>query len=712
MSRWLARIGRSVANHPWRTIITFVLSLFILGGVAGGVGAGFSTTINMGSSDSQDATNLLTDRFPAASGDTAQVVFHDEDAAQLRASATSGEIAAALDEVSRLNAVEQVAPLQFSADGTTAFTSVLYDKPASELDPGVLTELKKAVNPVADAGTEFSMRGPVVDRWRDRETPIGEVLGLFAAIILVAFMFRSLLATVITVASALIAVALGNTVLAVVSGFVDIPSVAPTIALMLGLGAGIDYALFMTARFRARLRAGDSVVDAVSNSNLSTGASVLTAGAIVVVSILGLYVTGIEVISRMGLAAAIVVAVAAIASVTLTPALLRLIGRRALPKRERSVEAPLGASAEEREGRTSRRIASAMARRPWLSTSAAIVILLALASPTLQLQLGQPDDSNRPAGDTMRVAYDRIADGFGAGFNGPLIVAVDATDATDPQAAVTTLTKSLADTSGVETVAPPQFNDSGDAAVITVIPSTSPQSADTSALVKQLRSSVIPDALSGTGAVAHVGGQTATFDDLASKVESTLGWLVATVIGVSLVLLFFAFRSLWLPVVSAVMNVLSILAAYGVVTFVFQSEWATSLLGLAPQPIVSFVPMLMFAILFGLSMDYNVFLISAVREMKERGRSAREAVIEGIGKTGTMITVAGVIMTTVFLGFTLTSETEVRMIGLGLAAAVVVDVTLVRLVLTPALLTLLGERAWWLPAWLDKGMGRGLQLTH
>jgi RND superfamily putative drug exporter len=335
-----------------------------------------------------------------------------------------------------------------------------------------------------------------------------------------------------------------------------------------------------------------------------------------------------------------------------------------------------------------------------------------LASPTLQLQLGQPDDGNRPAGDTMRIAYDRVADSFGVGFNGPLVVAVDLAESNDGTQPLDALVSDLSDTQGVAQVAPARVNDAGDTAVITVIPDSSPQSVETSELVERLRSDVIPGALSASGAVAHVGGQTATFDDLATKVSSSLGALVGAVIGLSLILLFFAFRSVWLPIISALMNLLSILAAYGVVTLAFQTPWGAQLLGVYEQPIVSFVPMLMFAILFGLSMDYNVFLISAVREMKEKGLSAKEAVIEGIRRTGTLITVAGVIMTIVFLGFTMTSETEVKMIGLGLAVAVVIDVTLVRLVLTPSVLTLLGERAWWLPKWLDKRLPKGAALTH
>jgi RND superfamily putative drug exporter len=353
-----------------------------------------------------------------------------------------------------------------------------------------------------------------------------------------------------------------------------------------------------------------------------------------------------------------------------------------------------------------------MARKPWLSTIGATIALLAFAAPAANLTLGQPDDSNRPAGDTMRVAFERLSDGFGPGFNGPLVIAVDLTDTSDKDSVLGDLGDSLREADGVEVVAPPQLNSVGDTAVIAVIPSTAPQDEATSELVRSLRTTVIPAALGDSGANAYVGGQTATFDDLAQKVEDSLLTLVLVVAGMSLVLLTFFFRSILLPIASAFMNLLSIGAAYGVVTLAFQTETGAQLLGVNQQPVVSFVPMLMFAILFGLSMDYNVFLLSAVKEAKERGETARASVVSGIGRTASLISTAGAIMATVFLGFMLTDETEVKMIGLGLAVAVIVDVTIVRLILAPGLLSLIGDKAWWIPNWLNKIMGKPRALHH
>lgn len=721
MTTVLGRIGRGAARHPWRVLVGFVLALMVVGGAAGGLGAGFTDEVRLGDTDSQQASDLLTDRFPAAAGDTATLVFHVDGRLD---TAPGGPVGSVVTAVAEQPDVESVTPVQVSADGRTGYTTVLYDAKAADLTVGHLERLESAVAPLADEGVEASMRGPVVDRWRERPVPLGEVIGLVAAVVLVTLLFRSVVATLVTVGSALLGLALGNTVLAALSGVVDIPTVAPTIAIMLGLGAGVDYALFLVARFRARLRAGDDVVTAAARANSTTGTAVVTAGAIVVVSICGLAVTGITIIGRMGLAAAVVVAVAALTTVTVVPAALRLAGRRVLPRAERAlapvddvpvadVDGPADATvAEESEGRRARTLARWVAARPWPVALVSTVLLLALGAPALGLQLGQPDDSNRPAGDTMRVAYDRLAEGFGPGFNGPLLVALDLRDAADPAAATRAVGERLAATPGVAAVAPAQTDPSGATAVVTVVPTTAPQDAATSELVGTLRDDVLPGALKGTGAVAHVGGQTATFDDLATKVSDSLVLLVVVVVALSLVLLTLAFRSLVLPLVSAVLNLLSIGAAYGVVTLAFQTSVGASLLGVAEQPVVSFVPMLMFAILFGLSMDYNVFLLSAVREERAAGTPARRAVPLGVGRTASLITTAGAIMTLVFLGFTFTSETEVRMIGLGLATAVLVDVTVVRLLLAPAVLELLGERAWWLPQVLERRLARVPVPTH
>lgn len=714
MSRLLAAVGAVAARRPWVVVATFVAALAVLGGAAGAVGAGFSDEVRLGDTDSQRAADLLAERFPAVAGDSATLVVHAPGG--LRPATAETAVRSALDGVTRQPDVASATPLQVSPDGRTGFADVLYTKKAADLSQAHLQRLEQAVRPLAGAGVEASMRGPVVDRWRERPTPVGEVVGLLAALVLVTLLFRSLAATVVTVGAALLGLALGNTVLAVVSGVVDIPTVAPTIAIMLGLGAGVDYALFLVARFRTHLRDGHDVVTAAARANSTTGVAVVTAGAIVVVSICGLSVTGITIIGRMGLAAAIVVTVAALTTVTLVPAGLRLAGRRVLPRAERAATAvaPDTSPPEPQlhEGRRARAVAAAVARRPMLSAAAAVAVLLGLAAPALNLELGQPDDSTRPAGDTMRVAYDRLAEGFGPGLNGPLLVALDLRGSGDPEARTQHVSSALSATPGVASVTPARFNAERDTAVLTVLPTSAPQDGATSALVDRLRADVLPGALGSEDGPAYVGGRTATFDDLTDAVAGSLLVLILVVVGLSLVLLAVAFGSLVLPVVSAALNLLSIAAAYGVVTLAFQTPTGASLLGVAEQPVVSFVPMLMFAILFGLSMDYNVFLLSAVRDERTAGHSARAAVPLGVGRTAGLISTAGAIMTLVFLGFTATTETEVKMIGLGLATAVLVDVTVVRLVLAPAVLELLGERAWWAPAVLVRRLRTGVVPSH
>jgi RND superfamily putative drug exporter len=726
MARWLSRIGGGAARHSVAVIVGFVAALLILGAAAGAVGAGFADGVRLPGTSSQSATDLVADRFPQQSGDTATLVFAgstrgalgDPDGAP--ASAGPGDVPAAsgagaagphlaavrraLDQIGRQPDVAVVTPLQVSADGRIGYVTVQYTKVAADLDTAHLDRLREAQAVAAGTGLETSMRGPVVNQLRERPAPVGEVIGLIAALILVTLLFRSFAATAVTLLAALIGLAVGTVALTVISGFVDVPSVAPTIAVMLGLGAGIDYALFVVARFRDRLRAGDDPVRAAATANGTIGVSVLTAGAIVVISICGLYVTGIPVIGRMGMAAALVVAIAAMTAVTLVPAMLRLAGRRVLPRAERKLGGPVrSADADDAVHRSpAARLAGAVARRPWPAAVVTTAALLGLAAPTLDLRLGQPDDGVRPAGDTMRVAYGRLAEGFGPGFNGPLVLAVDLAGTADRQAALTSLRTAVAGDGNVAAVAPAQLNPAGDTAVVTVIPNSAPQDRATSTLVTQLREEVAPEALRGTGARAYVGGQTATFDDLATRVSDRLWLLLVVVIGLSLILLGVVFRSVYLPVVSAVLNLLSIGAAYGVVTVAFQTEWGTRILGVEEQPIVSFVPMLMFAILFGLSMDYNVFLLSGVREERLRRGAAGTAVTRAVGRTAGLIGTAGAIMTLVFAGFVTGSETEVKMIGLGLATAVLIDVTLVRLVLAPAVLSILGERAWWLPGWLDR----------
>jgi putative drug exporter of the RND superfamily len=391
------------------------------------------------------------------------------------------------------------------------------------------------------------------------------------------------------------------------------------------------------------------------------------------------------------------VATVAVGAVTILPVLMGAFARRLRPRKPEHVE-PSPAFA--RWGRM-------LARRPWVAAGAGALILVVLASPFASLRLGQPDDGNDRDGSTTRVAYDRLAEGFGSGFNGPLVLAASLPSGQDNDATLQRIERAVSRTRDVAAVAPAQLNERRDAATITVIPKSSPQDERTSQLVERLRDDVLPPVTAGTGTEVYVGGATAIFEDLADKIASRLPIFIALVVGLSVLLLMAVFRSLWVPLVSAVFNLLSIAAAYGVVVLVFQNGVGSSLLGVDGEvPIVSFVPLFMFAILFGLSMDYNVFLQSRIREEYMGGARPAESVVRAMSRVGKMILAAGVIMTSVFLGFVTDPEVVVKTIGLGLAAAILIDVLVVRMVVAPAVMTLLGDRAWTLPAWLDRVLPR------
>jgi RND superfamily putative drug exporter len=443
---------------------------------------------------------------------------------------------------------------------------------------------------------------------------------------------------------------------------------------MLGLGAGIDYALLIVGRYREQLAAGDDVRTSARIANSTAGTSVVAAGAIVVVAIAGLLATGIPFVGRMGVGSAIVVASVAVGAVTVLPTLMGAFARRLTPKNPKTVAA----------SPTFERWARWITNRPRTAAIAGTAILLALAAPVLGLRLGMPDDGNDAGGTTTRVAYDRLAEGFGVGFNGPLVLATDRTGALEQ------VKQAAERTPGVAMVSEPVLSPEQDAATLTVIPTTSPQDPRTSELVTRLRD--------GLPAGVYVGGATAMLDDMAAKIAERLPIFIALVIGLSIVLLMAVFRSLWVPLVSAAFNLLSIAAAYGVVVAVFQEGVGV--------PIVSFVPLFMFAILFGLSMDYNVFLQSRIREEYLRGARPQESVVKALSRVGRIILAAGAIMTSVFLGFVSDPDVVVQTIGLGLAVAILIDVLVVRMIVAPAVMTLLGDRAWALPGWLDRALPR------
>jgi RND superfamily putative drug exporter len=489
----------------------------------------------------------------------------------------------------------------------------------------------------------------------------------------------------------------------VLSAFVTVPEFSTTLATMIGLGVGIDYALFLVTRYRHNLQDGMEPLHAIGVATATAGQAVVFAGATVIVAILGLWISGIAFVGWMATATAIVVAVAVIAALTLLPALLGFAGR-AIDKLSVHRIVRRADESERKEnvwGRWGREVE----RRPVAYFVGALAVLVALAVPFFSMELGMPDDGTVPTSETRRRAYDLLAEGFGPGFNGPLLLSVEIEDPA-ALAGLEDLTAAIQATEGVAAVAPPQPNQAGDAAVVQVVPTTSPQDPVTSELVHRLRDETIPGA-TPKGAAVYVGGLTATFIDLSERVTNALPWFIGAVVLLSFLLLMIVFRSVLVPLKAAVLNLLSIGAAYGVTVAIFQWGWGRSLLGIEDTiPIVSFVPMMMFAVLFGLSMDYEVFLLSRIREEYLRSRNNVESVVLGISTTARVITSAALIMIAVFLSFVALPDPVAKMFGIGLATAVFIDATIVRVVLVPSTMVLLGDANWWLPRWLDRLLPR------
>jgi RND superfamily putative drug exporter len=699
MSTLLDRIARSASRSWRRSLGIAAIVLVALGVLVSTVGGEFTNEFSVPGTESQKALDLLQNRFPDAANEGATVVFY-ADKGTVRDGERAHAIAAARSRISALPEVTSVSdPLasrssgQVSGDGKVAFATVQYDRPSFEVDQAHAKQLDRVAHSAEGNGLQVAMRGPVAEAAEQQLAPVGELIGISVAVIVLTLVFGSVSAMLLTLISSLIALGGGMMLLTLGAGVTSVPEISPTLAVMLGLGAGIDYSLLIVGRYREHLAAGETVPDAAAAASRTAGTSVLAAGAIVTVAIAALLATGIPFVGRMGVASAVVVASVAVGAVTLLPTLMGAFGRRLRPKRpERLAPSPRLVRWDER-----------ITRRPWVAAIAGVALLLVLAAPFTDLRLGQPDDSNARQDSQLRVAYDKLADGFGPGFNGTLQLAASLPAGGDSKPALERLAGAVERTEGVAAVSPPVLSPRGDAAAITVTPRTAPQDERTSKLVDRLRDGVIPAATAGSGVHVYVGGNTATQEDMAAKIAERLPLFIGAVVILSVVLLMAVFRSVWVPLVSAAFNLLSIAAAYGVVVAIFQWQWGSGLLGIDGElPIVSFIPLLMFAILFGLSMDYNVFLQSRIREEYMKGVGPRESVVAGLASVSRLILAAGAIMTAVFLGFATDPDVIVKIFGIGLGAAIMIDVLIVRMVVAPAVMTLLGDRAWWFPGWLDR----------
>jgi RND superfamily putative drug exporter len=593
-----------------------------------------------------------------------------------------------------------------SGDRTIAMTFVQYDVQASQLPKGAYEQLTSVLEDGRTHGLQVEVGGELV-RYAERpETGGAEMIGIAAAVVILLMAFGSVIAGGMPIGLALFGLATGFSAVTILAAFTDIAEVAPILASMIGLGVGIDYALFIITRHRQHLHEGMTVEAAAARANATAGQAVVFAGGTVVIAICGLAIAGIPFVATMGYAAAIVVAVMVLASITLLPALLGFAGLRlekaSMPwaKRRESREARDKAAGVEGTGGW-QRWGNHVARHPWRYVIASITILVLLAAPLTSMRLGQTDAGNNPKSTTSRKAYDLVTEGFGKGMNGPLLlsIALSGHHAQD-QRELASLVSDLRADKDVLFAADAIVNAKGDAAVVTAIPKSAPDSAATAGLVHRIRDHIAPKV---EGLRTYVGGMTATFIDVSDRVSSRMPWFIGAIVALSFLLLVLVFRSILVPLKAAVMNLLSIGAAYGVVVSVFQWGWGKGLIGLETTvPIVSFIPMFMFAILFGLSMDYEVFLLSRVREEYLHTGDNTKSVTTGIATTARVIASAALIMISVFFGFVLGTDPMVKMMGVGLAVAVFLDATVVRLVLVPASMRLMGHANWWLPKWLDR----------
>jgi len=699
LARWCFRKRR-------RVLVAWLVALLVLGVGSQVYGGAFRNDFRVAESESQRALDLLQQRFPAFAGDPLALVFRAEDTVD------DPDVRRRMDQffagVAALDGVEEVvspydglAPV--SADRTTAIAQVRLAEFGPEVDP----ELVRSVIDRADQLSEVprlqvDVGGPTA-MFAEMEPPgEREAAGVVVALGVLLVTFGSVLAAGLPVAVALGGLGAGLGLVFLLTRVMEVFTFAPAMAAMIGLGVGIDYALFIVTRYRQELAEGASAEVATGTAIGTAGRAVVFAGATVVISLLGMVLMGVSMVVGMALSAAVVVACTVVAAVTLLPAVLGFIG----PGIDRY--SVLRASEREPSAGHWYRWSRAIQARPWPATVTALVVLLVLAAPVLGMELGGPHFGAGPESHSSRRAYDSVTEGFGEGFNGPLAVVAEITPGqADDLAVLEALVQSIGAADGVALTVPAVTSPAGDTAVVTVIPESAPHSTATQELVERLRDEVVPAAVGSSGVEVSVSGVTALFADMAELFNRRLPVFIATVIGLSFLLLMMVFRSVLVPIKAALLNLLSIGAAYGVVVAVFQWGWGAGLIGIdRPGPIMAFIPMMLFAILFGLSMDYEVFLLSRIREEYDRGGDNATAVADGLAATARVITAAAAIMVIIFSSFVLGDDPIVKTFGVGLAVAVLVDATVVRMVLVPATMELLGDANWWLPDWLDRRLPR------
>ncbi|WP_122617501.1 MMPL family transporter [Streptomyces sp. Tu 4128] len=717
MATFLYKLGRLAFRRRHFVALIWVALLTLAGvGAASAPPAG-STSFSIPGTEAQKAFDLLEQRFPGQSADgaTARVVFKAPSGEKMTDAGNKATVKKTVDELADGSEVASVADPYtgnaVSKDGTIAYASVRYDVSGMELEESTKHALEDAAEQARESGLTVEVGGDALQAVP--ETGATEIIGIAVAAVVLVITFGSLVAAGLPLLTALIGVGIGVSSITALASALELGSTTSILAMMIGLAVGIDYALFIVSRYRAELAEGREREDAAGRAVGTAGSAVVFAGLTVVIALVGLAVVNIPMLTKMGIAAAGTVAIAVLIALTMIPALLGYAGRRVKPagakggllgRRRGGEKTEPKKDAGPAKANLGTRWASFVVRRPLAVLLLGVIGLGAAAIPASDLELGLPDDGSQPTSTTQRRAYDLLSDGFGPGFNGPLVVVVDAKGSDAPKDAFTQVSDEIKGLDGVVAVTPPAPNKGGDTATISVIPDSKPSSVQTEDLVHAIRDAG-GDIKADTGAQTLVTGSTAMNIDVSEKLNDALLPYLVLVVGLAFLLLIVVFRSILVPLKAALGFLLSVMAALGAVVAVFQWGWLSGLMGVEETgPVMSMMPIFMVGVVFGLAMDYEVFLVTRMREAYVHGEKPSQAVVTGFKHGARVVTAAAVIMMAVFAGFIGSSESMVKMIGFGLAIAVFFDAFVVRMALVPAVLALLGKKAWWLPKWLDRAL--------
>ncbi|MFD6997260.1 MMPL family transporter [Streptomyces mirabilis] len=709
----MAALARWCVRHRLVTVLLWLLALGGVSAAAAVAGSAYSNNYEAPGTESGRADRLLQQGFPGLGGDSDTVVWRTGPGT-VRSAAVEQTMTRALDGIAALPGVASVvSPYEgqgtgrISGDGRTAYATVTFDDQADNLSRSEAQAVVDAAKAAETDGLQVELGGSAIGLTESSGGHLAEVVGVAVAAVVLFLAFGSLAASLLPIATALVGVGTAYASIVLLGHAMTVADFAPMLGMLIGLGfgVGIDYALFIVTRHRRGLKRGLAVAEAARNAVATTGRAVVFAGATVCIALLGMLILRLSFLNGVAIAASLTVVLTVAASVTLLPALLSFIGPRALSRRERRRLYEHGPQPELPTGLAAR-WSVFVERHPKLLGAVAVVVMALLALPTLSLHLGTSDQGNNPRSATTRQAYDLLAKGFGPGVNGPLTLVTHVGGAED-RLALDSLDSTLRATAGVASVTPVTYDTGGDTACLTVVPDSAPQSQKTSDLVDRLRTEVLPRVEAGSGLDVRVGGVTASYDDFAAVIVGRLPLFVGVVIGLGCALLLLAFRSLGIPLKAAVMNIAAVAAAFGVVVAIFQRGWGSELLGLGRAgPIEPFLPVIMVSVLFGLSMDYQVFLVSRMYEEWLETGDNRRAVRVGLAETSRVINSAAVIMISVFLAFVLSGDRVIAMFGIALASAVALDAFVLRTLLVPALMHLLGGANWWLPRRLDRWLPR------